>query len=457
MKTIIEPFRIKSVEPIRLTTHAEREARLQGAGYNVFQLKSEDVLIDLLTDSGTSAMSASQWAGIMRGDESYAGSPSFYRFEKAVQDIFGFQYVFPTHQGRAAERILFSTRCTPGDVVPSNTHFDTTRANVEFAGARAVDLVIPEGRQPATRHPFKGNMDVPALERLIAEVGVEKIPLCMLTVTNNSGGGQPVSMANVRAVSSVCRRYGIPLYIDACRFAENAWFIRQREAGYADCAPIDIAREMFALADGATMSAKKDGMVNIGGFIASNDAEVAQQERNLLILTEGFPTYGGLAGRDLEAIALGLYEALDEDYLLYRITSTTYLGRHIADAGVPIVEPPGGHAVYIDAAALFPQIPPLELPGQALVAELYREAGIRAVEIGTVMFGRRDASTGVETPAQMELVRLAIPRRVYTQSHIDYVVEAILNVYARRGEVRGYRFTEQAPYLRHFTARFAPL
>ena len=457
MKTIIEPFRIKSVEPIRLTTHAEREARLQGAGYNVFQLKSDDVLIDLLTDSGTSAMSASQWAGIMRGDESYAGSPSFYRFEKAVQDIFGFQYVFPTHQGRAAERILFSTRCTPGDVVPSNTHFDTTRANVEFVGARAVDLVIPEGRQPATRHPFKGNMDVPALERLIADVGPEKIPLCMLTVTNNSGGGQPVSMANVRAVSAVCRRHGIPLYIDACRFAENAWFIRQREAGYADRAPIDIAREMFALADGATMSAKKDGMANIGGFIASNDAEVAQQERNLLILTEGFPTYGGLAGRDLEAIALGLYEALDEDYLLYRITSTTYLGRHIADAGVPIVEPPGGHAVYIDAAALFPQIPPLELPGQALVAELYREAGIRAVEIGTVMFGRRDASTGVETAAQMELVRLAIPRRVYTQSHIDYVVEAILNVYARRGEVRGYRFTEQAPYLRHFTARFAPL
>ncbi|MDZ4865031.1 MAG: tryptophanase [Gemmatimonadota bacterium] len=457
MKTIIEPFRIKSVEPIRLTTHAEREARLQGAGYNVFQLKSDDVLIDLLTDSGTSAMSASQWAGIMRGDESYAGSPSFYRFEKAVQDIFGFQYVFPTHQGRAAERILFSTRCRPGDVVPSNTHFDTTRANVEFVGARAVDLVIPEGRQPATRHPFKGNMDVPALERLIADVGPEKIPLCMLTVTNNSGGGQPVSMANVRAVSAVCRRHGIPLYIDACRFAENAWFIRQREAGYADRAPIDIAREMFALADGATMSAKKDGMANIGGFIASNDAEVAQQERNLLILTEGFPTYGGLAGRDLEAIALGLYEALDEDYLLYRITSTTYLGRHIADAGVPIVEPPGGHAVYIDAAALFPQIPPLELPGQALVAELYREAGIRAVEIGTVMFGRRDASTGVETAAQMELVRLAIPRRVYTQSHIDYVVEAILNVYARRGEVRGYRFTEQAPYLRHFTARFAPL
>ena len=457
MKTIIEPFRIKSVEPIRLTTHAEREARLQEAGYNVFQLKSEQVLIDLLTDSGTSAMSAAQWAGIMRGDESYAGSPSFYRFEKAVQDIFGFKYVFPTHQGRAAERILFSTRCKPGDVVPSNTHFDTTRANVEFAGARAVDLVIPEGRQPSMLHPFKGNMDVPALEQLIAEVGPETIPLCMLTVTNNSGGGQPVSLANVRAVSAVCRRHGIPLYIDACRFAENAYFIKQREAGYADRTPIEIAREMFALADGATMSAKKDGMVNIGGFIASNDADVAQQERNLLILTEGFPTYGGLAGRDLEAIALGLYEALEEDYLLYRITSTTYLGRHIADAGVPIVEPPGGHAVYIDAAALLPHIPPLELPGQALVVELYREAGIRAVEIGTVMFGRRDAATGNETAAQMELVRLAIPRRVYTQSHIDYVVEAILNVYARRSKVRGFRFTEQAPYLRHFTARFAPL
>ncbi|MEO8635382.1 MAG: tryptophanase [Gemmatimonadales bacterium] len=457
MQTIIEPFRIKSVEPIRMTTRAEREARLQEAGYNVFQLKSEDVLIDLLTDSGTSAMSAAQWAGIMRGDESYAGSPSFYRFEKAVQDIFGFKYVFPTHQGRAAERILFSTRCKPGDVVPSNTHFDTTRANVEYAGARAVDLVIAEGRHPATQHPFKGNMDVRALEQLIVEVGREKIPLCMLTVTNNSGGGQPVSMANVRAVSVVCHRHGIPLYIDACRFAENAYFIKLREAGYEGKSPIDIAREMFALADGATMSAKKDGMVNIGGFIASNDAEVAQQERNLLILTEGFPTYGGLAGRDLEAIALGLYEALEEDYLLYRITSTTYLGRHIADAGVPIVEPPGGHAIYIDAAALLPHIPPLELPGQALVVELYREAGIRAVEIGTVMFGRRDAATGIETPAQMELVRLAIPRRVYTQSHIDYVVEAILNVHGRRGAVRGYRFTEQAPYLRHFTACFAPL
>jgi tryptophanase len=457
MKTIIEPFRIKSVEPIRMTTPAEREMRLREAAYNVFLLKSDDVLIDLLTDSGTSAMSSEQWASLMRGDESYAGSPSFYRFERAVQDIFGFKYVFPTHQGRAAERILFSVLCKPGDVVPSNTHFDTTRANVEFAGAKAVDLVIPEGRQPALVHPFKGNMDVAALERLIAEVGREKIPLCMLTVTNNSGGGQPVSMANVRAVSAVCRRHGIPLYIDACRYAENAYFIKLREKGYADRAPIDIAREMFSLADGATMSAKKDGLANIGGFIASNDAAVAQQERNLLILTEGFPTYGGLAGRDLEAIAVGLYEALAEDYLLYRITSTTYLGRHIAEAGVPIVQPPGGHAVYIDAAALLPQIPALELPGQALVVELFREAGIRAVEIGTVMFGRRDPATGQESTAPMELVRLAIPRRAYTQSHVDYAVEAILNVFARRERVRGYRFVEQAPFLRHFTARFEPL
>jgi len=457
MKTIIEPFRIKSVEPIRMTTPADREHRLREASYNVFLLRSADVLIDLLTDSGTSAMSSEQWAAVMRGDESYAGSPSFYRFEQAVQDIFGFRYVFPTHQGRAAERILFSVMCRPGDVVPSNTHFDTTRANVEHVGARAVDLVIPEGREPGTIHPFKGNMDVAALERLIAVEGRERIPLCMLTVTNNSGGGQPVSLANIKAVSAVCRQHGIPLYLDACRFAENAYFIKLREAGYAARSPLEIAREMFSHADGATMSAKKDGLANIGGFIASNDAQVAQQERNLLILTEGFPTYGGLAGRDLEAIAVGLYEALAEDYLLYRITSTTYLGRHISSQGVPIVQPPGGHAIYIDAAGFFPQIPPRQLPGQALVVELYREAGIRAVEIGTVMFGRRDPATGEESTAPMELVRLAIPRRVYTQSHVDYVVEAILNVFARRQAVRGYRFEEQAPVLRHFTARFAPL
>jgi len=457
MKTIIEPFRIKSVEPIRMTSAAEREARLAEAGYNVFLLRSEDVLIDLLTDSGTSAMSSQQWAAIMRGDESYAGSPSFYRFERAVQDIFGFKYVFPTHQGRAAERILFSVTCKPGDVVPNNTHFDTTRANVEFTGANALDLLIPEGREPQAAHPFKGNMDVAALQRLIDEVGARRIPLCMLTLTNNSGGGQPVSMQNVKAVSALCRKHGIPLYIDACRFAENAYFIKLREPGYADKSPIEIAREIFSHADGATMSAKKDGLANIGGFIASNDPEIAQQERNLLILTEGFPTYGGLAGRDLEAIAVGLYEALAEDYLLYRITSTTYLGRLISQQGVPIVQPPGGHAVYIDAAAMLPHIPARELPGQALVVELYREAGIRAVEIGTVMFGRRDPKTGLETTAPMELVRLAIPRRVYTQSHIDYVIEAILNVHARRKQLRGYRFVEQAPFLRHFTARFEAL
>ena len=457
MRTIIEPFKIKSVEPIRMTTTAQREARLRAAGYNVFLLDAEDVLIDLLTDSGTAAMSAEQWAAIMRGDEAYAGSRSWHRFEAAVHDIFGFRHVLPTHQGRAAERILFSVTCKPGDVVPNNTHFDTTRANVEATGAEARDLVIPEGRQPATRHPFKGNMDVAALRALIAEVGRERIPLCMITVTNNSGGGQPVSMANVREVSAVCREHGIPLYIDACRFAENAYFIKLREPEFADRSPIAIARELFGYADGCTMSAKKDGMANIGGFLATNDGQLAERQRNLLILTEGFPTYGGLAGRDLDAIAVGLHEALDEDYLLYRVTSTTYLGDHVSREGVPIVQPPGGHAVYLDASAFFPAIPALELPGQALVVELYREAGIRAVEIGTVMFGRRDPASGAETAAPMELVRLAIPRRVYTQSHIDYVVEAILNVWRRRESVRGYRFTEQAQVLRHFTARFAPL
>jgi tyrosine phenol-lyase len=457
MRTIIEPFKIKSVEPIRMTTPAEREARLREAGYNVFLLRAEDVLIDLLTDSGTAAMSAEQWAAVMRGDESYAGSRSWYRFETAVRDVFGFRHVLPTHQGRAAERILFSTLCRPGHVVPNNTHFDTTRANVEAAGAEARDLVIAEGRVPSARHPFKGNMDVERLRALIAQVGRERIPLCMLTVTNNSGGGQPVSMANLREVSAVCRAHGIPLYIDACRFAENAYFIKLREEGYGERTPLEIARELFSLADGCTMSAKKDGMANIGGFLATNDDALARQEQNLLILTEGFPTYGGMAGRDLEAIAVGLGEVLDEDYLLYRITSTTYLGEHVSRAGVPIVQPPGGHAIYIDASAFFPQLRAAELPGQALVVELYREAGIRSVEIGTVMFGRRDPATGAETPASMELVRLAIPRRVYTQSHVDYVVEAILNVWERRASVGGYRFVEQAPVLRHFTARFEPV
>jgi tyrosine phenol-lyase len=457
MRTIIEPFKIKSVEPIRITTAEERERWLTEAGYNLFRLRAENVLIDLLTDSGTAAMSAAQWAAMQAGDEAYAGSRSWYRFEQAVREIFGFKHVLPTHQGRAAERVLFSTVCRAGDIVPNNTHFDTTRANIEYVGAQAVDLVIPEGRTPAAEHPFKGNMDLEALERLVTGAGPRRIPICMLTVTNNSGGGQPVSMENVRGVSDICRAHGIPLYIDACRFAENAWFIQQREAGFAGRSPAEIAREMFSYADGCTMSAKKDGLANIGGFLATNDAELAQQEEQLLILTEGYPTYGGMAGRDLDAVAVGLHEALDPDYLRYRIRSTTYLGERIAQAGVPIVQPPGGHAIYIDAAAFLPQVPALELPGQALVVELYREAGIRAVEIGTVMFGRRDPASGVETTAAMELVRLAIPRRVYTQSHIDYVIEAVLAIWERRARIGGYRLVEQPLLLRHFTARFAPL
>jgi tyrosine phenol-lyase len=457
MRTIIEPFKIKSVEPIRMTTAEEREEKLRDAGYNVFLLRAEDVLIDLLTDSGTAAMSSAQWAAIMRGDEAYAGGESYYRFEETVRDVFGFSHVLPTHQGRAAERILCAITCQPGDAVPNNTHFDTTRANVEAAGARAVDLVIPEGRIAESRHPFKGNMDVDRLRELIEREGREKIPFCMLTITNNSGGGQPVSMANIREVSEVCRSNGIPFYIDACRFAENAYFIKLREEGYADRSPREIAIEMFSYADGCTMSAKKDGMANIGGFFATRDDELARRGRNLLILTEGFITYGGLAGRDLEAIAVGLHEVLREDYLRYRITSTGYLGNKLAEGGVPIVQPPGGHAIYIDAAAFLPHLEPLQLPGQALVANLYREAGIRGVEIGTVMFGRRDPETGEEVPGPQELVRLAIPRRVYTQSHIDYVVEAILDVWARRDGIGGLRIVEQAPVLRHFTARFAPL
>ena len=446
-RTIIEPFRIKSVEPIRWTTREDRERLLRGAYYNLFLLPAEDVLIDLLTDSGTGAMSTQQWAAVMQGDESYAGSKSFERFRASVQDIFGYRHVIPTHQGRAAERILFGVTCKKGDVVPSNTHFDTTRANVEFVGAEAVDLLIPEGRDPGLNHPFKGNLDVARLEELIARVGRERIPLVMLTVTNNSGGGQPVSMENIRQVSAVCRKHGIPLYFDACRFAENAYFIKLREAEYASKTPKQIAQQMFSYGDGCTMSAKKDGMANIGGFLCTNDDLLAQQEKDLLILTEGYPTYGGLAGRDLEAVAVGLEEALEENYLRYRIASTAYLGNHIAERGVPIVRPPGGHAIYIDARAFLQHIPEEQFPGVALAAELYLEGGIRSVEIGRLMFGKA---------AKMELVRLAIPRRVYTQSHIDYVVEMILEVWKKRESVSGLKLTYEAPFLRHFTARLEP-
>ncbi|MGB8478786.1 MAG: tryptophanase [Acidobacteriaceae bacterium] len=447
-KTIIEPFRIKSVEPIRWTTREQRKDLLRAAHYNLFLVRADDVLIDLLTDSGTGAMSTHQWAAVMEGDESYAGSRSFDRFKASVQDIFGYTHVIPTHQGRAAERILFHVMCKKGDVVPNNTHFDTTRANVEFVGAEAVDLLLPEARIPEARLPFKGNMDVAALEELIARVGRTRIPLVMLTVTNNSGGGQPVSMENAKAVSAVCHKHGIPLYFDACRFAENAYFIQLREPGYASKTPKQIAQEMFALGDGCTMSAKKDGMANIGGFLCTNDDILARQEQDLLILTEGYPTYGGLAGRDLEAIAVGLQEALEQDYLRYRIASTAYLGDHISERGVPIVQPPGGHAIYLDAKAFLPHIPVDQFPGVALAAELYLEGGIRSVEIGSLMFAGA---------AQMELVRLAIPRRVYTQSHIDYVVEIILRVWEKRSQIRGMRLTYEAPFLRHFTAHLEPV
>ena len=448
IRTIIEPFKTKMVEPIRWSTRHQREQALQAAAFNLFLLPADAIIIDLLTDSGTGAMSTRQWSMMMRGDESYAGSQSFERFRHAIEAIFGYRHVIPTHQGRAAERILFSVMCKKGDVVPNNTHFDTTRANIEYAGAEAVDLPIAEGKQPATQHPFKGNMDVAGLERLIERVGAERIPLVMLTITNNSGGGQPVSLANARAVRQVCQKHGIPLYFDACRFAENAYFIKLREEGCEHKTPRAIAQELFRLGDGCTMSAKKDGLANIGGFLCTNNDTLAQQEKNLLILTEGYPTYGGLAGRDLEAIAVGLDEVLEEDYLRYRIVSTAYLGNHIAAAGVPIVQPPGGHAIYIDARAFLPHLTPEQFPGVALAAELYLEGGVRSVEIGTLMFG---------TGAAMDLVRLAIPRRVYTQSHIDYIVEVILEVWKRRDPIRGLKLTYEAPFLRHFTARFERL
>ena len=452
--TIIEPFRIKTIEPIRQTTRAQRAEALARAHYNVFLLQAEDVLIDLLTDSGTGAMSVFQWSGMMKGDESYAGARSFATFDRAVRDITGFAFVIPTHQGRAAEHILFSTVVRPGDVVPSNTHFDTTRANVEDRGGIALDLPIPEGHEPQSTHPFKGNMDVAALERTLHEYD-GRVPLVMLTVTNNSEGGQPVSLENVRAVHEICRGRGIPFFIDACRFAANAWFIKTREPGQAQRAPIEIAREMFALADGCTMSAKKDGMANIGGFLAMNDPDVALRCRTRLVLTEGFPTYGGLAGYDLEAIAVGLHEALDEDYLRYRIRSIEYLGEKLLAGGIPIVTPTGGHAIYLDAKRWLAHIPQTEYPAWALSLVLYLEGGIRAAEIGSVMFGRQP--DGSERPAEMELVRLAFPRRVYTQSHVDYVAEVLLHIATMSDRIRGVRMVDSPAVLRHFTAHFEPV
>ena len=449
-RTIIEPFRIHSVEPVTMTTLEEREEELVRAGYNLFNVPGPRVLIDLLTDSGTGAMSSEQWAGLQRGDESYAGSASWFRFRDAVRELFPFEHVIPTHQGRAAEKILFSALGGPGRTIPNNTHFDTTRANVEFTGAEALDLPVPEALVPASRHPFKGNMDVDALRRVLAE---RDVPVVFLTLTNNSGGGQPVSMENLRAVREACAE--VPLYLDACRFAENAWFVKLREEGYADTPVPDIVREMASLADGMTMSAKKDPLGNIGGWLAMNDDALAEQCRNLLILTEGFPTYGGMAGRDMDALAQGLREAVDEDYLRYRIRSTEYLGEALDRAGIPVVLPVGGHAVYIDARALLPHIPPLEYPGQALAVALYRVGGVRGSEIGTVMFGRHP--DGSEQPAPMDLVRLAIPRRTYTQSHIDYVIEVCELVASGAERLRGLRIEEEPPALRHFTARFAPL
>jgi tryptophanase len=453
-RTIIEPFRIKTVEPIRQTTRAERVAAMHAADYNVFQLDADDVLIDLLTDSGTGAMSVYQWAGMMKGDESYAGGRSFHAFERAVREITGFSHVIPTHQGRAAEHILARALLVPGSIVPSNTHFDTTRANVEHCGGHALNLPIVEGHQPQVIHPFKGNMDIAALERVLRE-NVGDVPLVMSTVTNNSEGGQPVSMENIRRTSALCREYGVPFFIDACRFAENAWFIHTREPGYANRTPLEIAQEMFALADGCTMSAKKDGMANIGGFLAMNDATLARTCRNALILTEGFPTYGGLAGYDLEAIAVGLYEALDPAYLHYRIRSVEYLADKMVAAGIPIVRPAGGHALYIDAKSWLPHIPQHEFPGWALSVALYIEGGIRTCEIGSVMFGLQP--DGSERLADLELVRLAFPRRVYTQSHMDYVAEVLLYLHTITTEIRGVRIVEQPPVLRHFTAKFAPV
>ena len=454
---IPEPFRIKMIEPIHLVERSARETALQQAGYNVFAIKAEDVFIDLLTDSGTGAMSQDQWAAIMRGDESYAGARSYYRLSEAVHQIFGFQYFVPTHQGRAAENILSALLVKEGSAVPSNMHFDTTYANIRARGGRPVNLVIDEAAEPANRHPFKGNLDTNKLRTFIQETGPKHIPFGMITVTNNAGGGQPVSMENLRAVADIYHEFNIPFFIDACRFAENAYFIKLREPGYADKTTLEIAREMFSLADGATMSAKKDAIVNIGGLLMMNDEKVYQLTCNELILREGFPTYGGLAGRDLDAMAAGLWEGLDEQYLAYRLGQTAYLAELLLKTGIGIIEPPGGHAVYVDAGRLFPHIPQNSFPGQALSVELYRQGGIRAVEIGSVMFAHPDPETGVMVYPSLELVRLAIPRRVYTQSHLDYVAETLAQIYSQREKVRGYKFTYAPKLLRHFTARFEPV
>jgi tryptophanase len=455
MTTIIEPFRIKVVEPLRMTTREERCEILERASYNLFRVRAEDILIDLLTDSGTGAMSSEQWAGIMRGDESYAGATSWHRFKARARELTGFKHLVPTHQGRAAERILFACLGVDGRTVISNTHFDTTRANVEYLGGRAVDIPIPETLHPSAEHPFKGNIDLEALERMLDDPAID-VACVIVTVTNNSGGGQPVSMANLKAASHLCRDHDLPFYLDACRFAENAYFIKLREEGYADRSVESIAHEMFGLADGATFSAKKDGLANIGGFLGSNDDRLAQQEEELLILTEGFPTYGGMAGRDLDAIAVGLWEVVQEDYLEYRLASTRYLGEGLVKAGLPIVQPPGGHAIYVDAGSFLPHIPPEELPGQALACAFYEEGGIRTVEIGTLMFGGADPATGTTRDVPLELVRFAIPRRVYTQSHMDYVVEIAGRVADRRESLRGLRIVDAPRHLRHFTAKLAP-